>query len=425
KQPSWEARRIRLTYDQYLKDELQGKMYPGSIKNIKDWGGTGEDTNKEDYEGDAIPVGKWEKEFFEFYLKLRITTVKRGKDNEIEEYQELEDEFIAIINIEDEVLCSLRKNKFPLKQRPIGMDYFLPDDEGRRSGLGIMEFMDSIQTGYDALYNQFIFGVIQSNNPFGFFTPMGNQRDEPIKIKNGYMYPTADANAINIVKLPPPDESLQLIMDLVRYWAQMLFGISDYSAGMESKIDPSAPAKKVEIVVAQGNVRLNTIIKRKNKTLQDIFKRWYLLYRDNMPPNKFMRIAGEDRDNPWKFEAVNMSDFALKSIPDFELTGNILNVNKTFEANKALAIYNLLIQNPFFTPKTTQGLQALHSVTKWLIDKLDETGLSAFLPPAQGETINTPEEENARFLQGDYGEPTEGEDHQDHIIKHRNFILDP
>ena len=425
KPPQWEMRKIRLTYDQYLRDELQGKMYSGSIKDIKDWAGSdSDDSGKVDYEGDTIPVGKWEKEFIEFYGKLRITVIKQDKEDKTEEIQELEDTFIGIFNLEDQVLCSLRKNKFPLKMSPIGMDYFVPDDEGRRAGRGVIDIMDGPQKAYDALFNQYIFGTMQSNNPFGFFTPMGNQRNEPMKIRNGYMYPTSDPKSINIVKLPAPDQSIQQVLELVRFWAQMLFGISDYSAGIESKIDPSAPAKKAEIVVSQGNVRLNMIIKRKNKTLKDIFKRWFLLYKDNMPPNKFMRIAGHG-DNPWKFEGVTLSDFALKSLPDLELTGNILNVNKTLEANKAIAIYNLLAQNVFFSPMTAQGLQALHALTKYLIDKLDETGLSNFLPETgKGDMVQTPEEENARFLQGDRGEPEESEDDVNHIRIHRKMLID-
>ncbi len=425
KTPEWEMRIVRYTYDEFLREELQGKMYAGSIQELRDWGAQElNEIEKEDFEGDPIPLGAYEKEFVEFYGRLRIKVIKNDAEDELEEYEELEDEFIAIVNIEDRVLCSLRKNKFPLKMRPIGVDYFIPDDEGRRRGIGIMEFMSGPQKCYDALYNQYIFGTIQANNPVIFFTPMGNMRNEPLKMRNGYMYPTADPNSIKMFQFPQPSQSLQMMLDLVRYWSQLLFGISDYAAGMESKIDPSAPAKKAEIVVAQGSVRLNMIIKRKLKTLKDIFKRWYLLYRDNMPSDKFMRIAGDSKDNPWKFEKVTLSDFALKSIPDFELTGNILNVNKSYEANKAITIYNIFISNPFFQPTTAQGMQALHALTKWLADKLDETGLSRFIPAPPGDIVYTPEEENARFLQGDEGHPTPNEDHVHHIRVHRSMLVD-
>ena len=423
--PEWEMRRIRLTYDQYLREELQGKMYKDSIKDIQDWSGEAtSDTKMIDYEGDEIPVGKWEKEFVEFYGRIRLSVVKRDKEGQIEDEQELEGEFIGIMNMDSEVLGSLRKNKFPLKMRPIGIDYFIPDDDGRRIGRGVIDVMESPQTCYDALYNQYCFGTIQSNSPVAFFTPMGNLRDEPIKIRHGYMYPTSDPSGVKLFQFPAPDASLQIMLELVSYWAQMLFGISAYSAGLESKIDPTAPAKKAALVVAQGSVRLNMIIKRKNQTLRDIFKRWFLLYKENMPKNKYMRIAGASEDMPWKFESVSLEDFALKSIPDFELTGNILNVNKTLEANKAIAIYNMLVTNPFFSPKLPQGIQALYSLTKWLIDKLDDTGLSKFLPEAPGEDVKTPEEENARFLQGDYGSPTEQEDHISHIKVHREMLTD-
>ena len=419
-----------MTYDHYIREELQGKMYAGSIRDMEDWNTESSDTNKVTYEGNQIPVGKWEKEFIVFYGRLRVNTVKEDAEDELEDTQELEDEFIAIVNIDDGVLCQLRKNRFPLKERPIGMDYFLPDDDGRRRGIGMTEFMENLQKGYDVLYNQYIFGTHQSNNPIIFMTKTGNMRDEPMKIKNGYIYPVGDAAGVNVVQLPAPDQSLTIMMETLIQWAQLLFGISDFAAGTESKIDKDAPAKKVEIIVDQGNVRMNNIIKRKKRTIEDILRRWFLLYQANMPPNKYMRIVGESQDDPWKFENINLEDFALKSIPDFELTGNVLNSNKQLEANKRIAIFQLITApvggqpNPFFNSITQKGVQGLHQAMKWLIDGLDEIGLSSFLPNPPGENVQTPQEENARFLQGDSGEPEEGEDHLAHNKVHNEMIID-
>jgi hypothetical protein len=216
-----------------------------------------------------------------------------------------------------------------------------------------------------------------------------------------------------------------MALQLLNQWAQLLFGISDYTAGIESTIDPSAPAKKAEIVVAQGNVRLNMLLKRKISTLKNIFFRWYLLYRDNMPPNKFMRITGDDTENPWKFESLRIEDFQLKALPDFQIIGNVLAANKTLAINSALSLYQIMISNPFFSPQTQQGLTALHSLTKWLLDKLDDMGVSRFLPKPPGDNIMTPEEENARFLQGQSGVPVEGEDHVAHIRSHSEFLSNP
>lgn len=424
--PDWEMIIDRYSYDDVWKDMKSAKMFDGCINKIKDWGQSDKPENeKDDLEGDAIPVGAWTKEFISFYGNLRVNVVKKAyRPIEVEDITELEDEFIAIVHIKTKTLCALRKNKFPLKERPIGMDYYLPDDEGRRLGIGIIEHNDSLQKCYDVFLNQFLLAVMNANNPIGFFTPTGNMRNEPIKIKHGYMYPTSDAASVNIVKLPSPDQALTLAMELTNNWTQLLFGISDYAAGMDSTVDPRAPAKKAQIIVEQGNVRLNLIIKRKNETIKDICRRWYLLYRDNMPPNKFMRIVGDDENAPFKFEPIKIEDFQLKSIPDFELTGNILSMNKSLQVNTAIATYQLLITNPLFNPQTMQGIQAIHAITKWLMDKLDDTGLSRFLPKMPGENVMTPEEENARFLQGDDGDPVEGEDHVDHIKRHTLFMQD-
>lgn len=421
--PPWEMRRLRTSADKAKRNELEGKWYDGVISSIG-WDEGVADDQQKDKDQQDIKVGKGEALFVEFYGKIRIDALKQDNNDE-EIYEELEEEFIGIVEIESETLCSFKKNKFPLKMRPIGLDVLIPKDEGSLGGYGVMEFMESPQKCYDALFNQYLFGTVQANNPTIFFSPMANQKNEPIKIKAGYAYPSSEPQGIKDIKISPPDNSLMTMMEVVRNHIQILWGISDYSAGVESQIDPSAPARKAELVVAQGNVRTNLIIKRKNRTLKDIFKRWFLLYQANMPPNKFMRIAGNDRDNPWKFEGINLSDFALTSIPDFELTGNVLNSNKTLEAQKKLSTYQILIQNPFFSPQTQQGLQSLHALTKWLLDGLDETGISDFLPSPQGRTIHTPEEENALFLQGDVIEPTEGEDHVNHIKVHSAMIYDP
>lgn len=427
--PPWEMVIRRYSYDDIWKEEMSGRMYDGVIDQVKSWGMRETPLmEKTDYEGDQELIGEWEKETIFYMGKLRVNVIKKNSGQttiDPDEIIELEDEFLAEVHIQSKTLLSLRKNKFPLKMRPVDMDYCMPDDEGRRCGIGMAEFLSSLQKAYDVLFNNYIFGVMQSNNPFGFFKPTGNTRNDPIKIQNGYLYPTSDPSSVNITKLPPPDASIQQVIQLLTQWAQLLFGISDYAAGIESTIDPSAPAKKAQIVVEQGNVRLNMIIKRKLQTLKKICLRWYLLYRDNMPKDKFMRIVGDDENNPWKFEAIRIEDFQLKSIPDFELTGNILNSNKQLQANVAVSMYQLLIANPFFSPQTQQGLQALHSLTKWLIDKLDDTGVSRFMPKMPGDTVETPEEENARFMQGDNGNPTESDDHLDHIKKHAALLQDP
>lgn len=214
--PDWEAMKIRRTRDWYLREELQGNMYADSIDDITDWRNSGSDTEKIDAEGDQIPLGNFEQEFVQFYGRLRINLIKDNDDNEADEFEELEDEFIAIVHLPSETLCQLRVNKFPLKMRPIGIDYFIPDDEGRRAGIGIYELMESQQTSYDALYNQFVLGVIQSNNPIVFETPLGNRKKESTKLRHGRVYHTRDPQSVQIFQFPPPNVTIQQLLEMIK-----------------------------------------------------------------------------------------------------------------------------------------------------------------------------------------------------------------
>jgi len=47
------------------------------------------------------------------------------------------------------------------------------------------------------------------------------------------------------------------------------------------------------------------------------------------------------------------------------------------------------------------------------------------MPSPDGEFIATPQEENARMLQGDTIIPAPEDDHISHIREHRTFLLDP
>lgn len=425
--PEWEGRIVRISYDTFLRDELQGKYYDGSIDLIKDWPSTSQTIEeKQDYEGNDMLVPKWNKEFLEFYGRLKINVIEEDLTGDAAvQAHELEDEFIAVVHIETRTLCQLRKNRFPMKMRPFVVDYFVPDDTGRRAGLGAYELMDPLQKCYDNLYNQFVYAVELSNNPIVFFSPTGNMRDERFKIEKGYAYPTADPNSVKLFSFPPPNDSLRECMDLVQQWAQFLFGISDYAAGMQSNIDPEASGKKVQTIIDQGNVRLNMIVKRKNNTLKEIFKRWFLLYQANMPPNKFMRVAGEQND-PWKFNAITYEDFALQSLPDFELTGNILNANKQLVANQAIATYQLLAPNFLFNVQTSNGLALYTSLTKWLIDKIGDAELSRFISGTDTDGVTyTPEEEDALMLQGESVDPQPNEDVSHHLQVHMAYMNNP
>lgn len=144
-----------------------------------------------------------------------------------------------------------------------------------------------------------------------------------------------------------------------------------------------------------------------------------------MPPNKFMRIAGE-ADDPWKFEKISYEDFALNSIPDFELVGNVLNANKQLELQKAIAVFQMLAPLPLFQPTSQEGLQGLISLVKWLVSKIDDMSLTAFIPQLkQGDMVHTPEEENALMLQGQTIEPLPNEDQVYHLKIHMPFLQSP
>ncbi|MBM4240584.1 MAG: hypothetical protein FJ150_02765 [Euryarchaeota archaeon] len=418
KKPHHEIHRLRLFKDDIIKREKEGRYYEGVSEKITDT--EGGETSRVDKDGIAIALAKNEKTILEAYGSMIL---KEEDEEDKDEKLITEEEYIFLVCLEDKVLLLAKRNKFPLKLRPINMARFIPDDEGGVEGIGVMEFMESVQKEYDSFHNQTAKGTVLSNEPIVFFTPLGNMRQEKVKLEAGFAYPTTDPSSVKIFQFPAPNQQIFEMMKIVIYWTERLFSIGDYQVGQTSEIDPSAPGIKVAKLIESGNVRLNLIINRFNQTMKDIFLRHFLLYSENMPENKFMRIAGES--GKYDFQKVSLEDFALKSLPDFELTGNVLSANKTLEAQKATVVYSYMSKNVLFMPNSPQGLQAYYQLTKWWLDKMNVLGVSKFLPKVPGEMIHTPEEENARFLQGEQVQPLENEDHITHIKSHNSMLLEP
>jgi hypothetical protein len=180
--PPWEARIIRMNYDDVYKDTLSGKMYGTSLNEIKGW--DGEETtefSKQDYDGNELTTNPWEKEFLEWFGSMRVNMIKYDTVIDEAKIEELEDEFIAIVHIKSRTLCALRKNKFPLKMRPIDLDFFIPDDTGLRKGIGVIKFMESLQKAYDALFNQYVLGTLFYRFISEHFSSYIEAGDESIK----------------------------------------------------------------------------------------------------------------------------------------------------------------------------------------------------------------------------------------------------
>jgi hypothetical protein len=430
KKPAHEIHRMIKTKDDLIRGIQNGSYYSDILTEdpekpyIKfEQAAEVSEIEKKDREDQDIPLAKDEKTVLEGYGGY----ILHEEDDEIDEnITELEQEYIFTVCLEDRTLIAARKNKFPLKERSIGLCPFMPDDEGRIDPIGVMEFMENIQLEYDALHNEGLQSVILQNEPILLYTPMGNQKAEPTKIQAGYAYPSANPEGAKIFQFPGPSAQLFAFMKIVLDWAEKVFPMGEYAAGKISEIDPDAPARKVERILEQINTRLNLIVKRYNIVMKSIFRKLFLLYQDNMPPNKFMRITGTT-SGKWTekdFIKVNLSDFALKSIPDFELTGNILASNKVLEARKATAIYDRMLQNVLFDPRRPEGAQAYHHITKWWLDKMDALGVSDFLPEPQ-EQSRTPEEENVIMLEGGEVEPDERDNHLQHIRKVNELIANP
>ena len=304
------------------------------------------------------------------------------------------------------------------------IDYhFLPNPEGFYS-FGFGHFLEQLNDMANTAFNQIFDSGSISNLPFGFYGRRAGVTKKKLKIHPGGMYEVDDVKQIYFPSMQRVDQVLFQVLGVTQQYSEMFTSTSEYLTGRESKGTKTPTAHGTLAIIEQGLVTFAVITKRVFRSLRKELRFLSLLDQIYLPDEKeYMVMESEENIAFPDFKKSDL-DGKFHYIP----IGDPSYASKETRRREAFEIYELSMGNPLITGNPEIGLPpnipAMHEVFSTLLDAYQAKNKNKILPSLPDVPI-PPEQENAMFMQGDYTEPKQGENHGRHIQVHTEFMISP
>jgi hypothetical protein len=339
--------------------------------------------------------------------------------------------YIFTVDYDSQTLLRAVSREFTKGSYTTTLDYFIdyhfiPNPEGWYS-FGFGHFLESLINMGNTAFNQIFDSGSMTNKPFGFYGRRAGFKNKKIKIKPGGMFEVEDASQVVFPNLQRVDQVLFQVLGLVQQYAEQFTSTSDYLMGRESRGTKTPTAHGTLAIIEQGLVTFAVMTKRVFRSLRKELRLLMELNQIFLPDTKEYRVLGKAGE--FAFPDVKREDFA--SVQDVLPIGDPSYASKLTRRQEAKELYQIGMSNPLITgtpPDKETGKQAIppnframHELTKMTFENYDIKNLSKILPDLPESPMNA-EDENSMFMQGDYRSPVQGENHQEHLDTHSNFM---
>jgi len=292
----------------------------------------------------------------------------------------------------------------------------------RMYGKGIADFVKELQKEMDSIYNQYLDAGTMTIIPPGVYRAASGMTPEEIQLKPGLWIPLDDVNDAKWIVMPNnvliSYQAIRMLMELI----EKISSVGAYQSGQESDIVRTrATARGTLAIIAQGEVRFNTLAKRIQQSLAKILVHILQQYQQNIPPGLEQRILG-DSGEPIFPEGISPEDIAGNY--DVYLGLDSTGGSKILERETAAILYQGMISNPLILSNPA-GLWELTADTLRAAGKLDVERYIGPKPQVPQEITKTVAEENALIMQGKqvYTKPTDNV--MEHLLGHLYFAQSP
>lgn len=338
--------------------------------------------------------------------------------------------YIFTVDDDSETLLRVTSREFESGGETKTLNYFIdyhfiPNPEGFYS-FGFGHFLESLNEMANTAFNQIFDAGRLSNQPFGFYGRRAGLKKKKIKLQPGTMTEVEDASQIYFPSMQRVDQVLFMILGLIQQYIEQFTSTSDYLSGRESKGTKTPTAHGTLAIIEQGLVTFAVMTKRIFRSLRKELRLTMKLNQIHLPESKQYRVMEAEANIP--FPNIKKADF--DGVYDLIPIGDPSYASRLTRRQDAMQLYQILMPNPLFagSPPDKEGNQAtppnipaIHELTSTVIDAFDVKNKSILLPDLP-ERFITPLMENAMFMQGDYKAPLQGENHQEHIAAHAQFM---
>lgn len=436
----WKIRRLRLTPQQLLDGESEGKYQDitknwteiyaaASQRQERDYWWDDERVDSDEAEGvdhtntlgarDSVEVWRW-------YGKWRFPTSGRDTRPENIRYRDLkETETLVTFLPKPGIVIGIQdlRDVYPRMRKRSPFVTVATTKDGSYWSPGGGEFLEDIQN--EATINHALFrkaGML-SVGPVIFFKPSSGFDPETFEYRPGTSVPSEDPAGVKVVSFAGDLKYPQMMEQTLKAIAELVTGISDQSLGRSSD-RPNAPqtASGQAMLINEGNVRASLDMTMLRDDLSRMLNYIWLLDREYADEKVFFRVTGDD---PKGFDVKNgfgvMTAEQREHSFSFDMKFATSIWSKEAKKQHLLQLYGLSLQNPIVATNP----RALWVLLNLMWEAFGEKNFRDVIPePPETERPKSPKEEWSLLMEGEMIAVSPLDDDQAHIIDHRRRLED-
>jgi hypothetical protein len=293
---------------------------------------------------------------------------------------------------------------------------FIPQ-YGRFYGIGLMEWLQHVQTEMDGIHNHRLNSGLVANFPFFFFEPGAGIKETVLQLKPGQGLPVK-----SISKILFPNINWSSIWGfqeeaLVRKSASEQAGLGDPGAG-------TFTSKRVSASEFQGTalsieLRAKLIIRRFMRSLDRLLTRVFGLYQQYASDELIYQVSTLEGLN----EVRKIRSDVLHGRVRLRLTGTTQRLNAQLERDLSLNIFTIL-QNGILMQMGIVKPDTVVAALKKIMRAFNVKDIPIHAPDIEPDSP-PPDTEHKAMLRGEAVEPHIGENFAYHIQSHLRLMSDP
>ena len=316
-------------------------------------------------------------------------------------------------------------------------DYpFIPNPAGFY-GLGFGLFLESLNEALTSITNMLLDAGTLQNLQTGYVLKGTGMKRGTMEVAMGKLIEIDPGGSDDIRKMMStfdfgaPSPVLYSMLGVLQQYADRFTTVTDQQTGNAQKSDTTATG--IAILVEQGLKFFSDIHRRNHMAFQQELKKIEELNALYLDVEEYYKVAIDPRDlvNPETKEQIPKMQVMEMLKADFQTDNMVIPVSnpniisKQEVVAKAQFVYTSALESPI----TANNPQAIWEAQRALYEAMDipEAEIEKFLPvPASQEPQDLPqEEENQMFLNDQYVEPLEQQDHQGHLKVMDEFEVSP
>jgi hypothetical protein len=300
------------------------------------------------------------------------------------------------------------------------VDYhFIPNPEGFYS-FGFGHFLEQLNEMANTSFNQIFDSGSLTNRPFMFYERKAGIKSKKIQLSPGGAYEVQNTQGVMFPTMQRVDQTLFMVLNYITDYSQQFTSTSDYIMGRENRGTKTPTKGGTEAIIEQGLVTFSVMTKRIYRSLKKELEIIAAMNRLFLPDKKEYRIVSDV--NKIAFPDVKRDQF--ESVYDVTTTADPSFSSMYVRRQEAMEVYQVMMQNPLVVGNPEAGIKpnipAMTALAASLLETYKVRNKHEILPEAPEPSI-PPGMENAMFLQGDYVDPKNGENHAEHIAVHEEF----